>query len=936
MLCFAACFLTPTAVQAQSGIAGVVKDTTGGALPGVTVEARSPALIEKVRTVVTNSEGQYSVIDLRPGTYSVTFTLPGFTTVKRDGIVLEADFTANVNAELPVGELQETLTVSGAAPVVDVQTTQRREVLTAKLLEALPSMRTFSTNTVPSLVRKPDVGGSGAMGHAIMQVYGSTEGMQMLIDGMGMDAGNSTPARYQNFGGFEEISYQLGSGNAEVQSGAVTVSLIAKSGGNQVRGEVVGVYSSKRLQSSNYTSKLKTAGLRVPPGLSKLWDANVSVGGPVKQDKLWYFISWRDWSTNNLIANVFNDDGSQAVQGNHLWDLTGRLTYQLSRNNKITGYYDYSVKNLNNFSLAAGVDPKASLIWNTLPGDAEYQLRWTGTLSNKLLITAGYSEDHYKATWRYQPGVARPSAANPYGDIAKRDLILGTTWGASPQGEQDFAIPYPRMMASVSYVTGDHALKVGAQWGWGSQSQAVVGKNGDIVQQYRNGVPDSVVATNSPTAGLKTEMRNLGLYAQDSWRLDRLTLNPGVRFDYHTNQFPEQKVAAGRFTPARSFPAQSHVIDFKDVSPRLGVAFDLFGDGKTAIKASFGKYPFLETTVTALQFNPLVLSTDTRTWRDLNGDDIAQDNELGPSTNNRFGLRADINPDPNLKRVYSLLESVSIQRELAPGVGLLVSYNRRDYRNLMWINNVAVPFTAYTLVTIPDPRGNGQTLPVYNLLPAYRGLLNGVVSNSDENKRMYDGVDATLSARFSKGTVTVATSTGRLRTVTCEAAAPVVGVSQIGVAAGVAEPNALRFCDQRQYHIPFLTSGRIVWTYDLPYRLTFSGVFQSTPGGTGGIPDKTTIYSVGRNIVPTLTQATVNVALSEPGSQYYPRLNQLDIAAGRRFQVRHVQFEPKIEVFNVLNANPILSEITTFGPALGRPLEVLPPRVLRISANVKF
>jgi hypothetical protein len=200
-----------TAAQAQSAIAGIVRDTSGAVLPGVTAEATSPALIEKVRTVVSDEQGQYRIADVRPGTYVVTFTLPGFTTVRREGIVLEANFTANVSVELRVGAIEETVTVSGAAPVVDVQTTQKRAVLNRELLESLPTGdRSFSTNTVPAILRAADVGGASQMSHNGMTAYGLTANSDILVDGMSIVSGRGSPGFYLNVDAAEESVYQIG------------------------------------------------------------------------------------------------------------------------------------------------------------------------------------------------------------------------------------------------------------------------------------------------------------------------------------------------------------------------------------------------------------------------------------------------------------------------------------------------------------------------------------------------------------------------------------------------------------------------------------------------------------------------------------------------------------------------------------------------------
>jgi hypothetical protein len=929
--------LSPAAAEAQSVIAGVVKDPTGAVMPGVTVEASSPALIEGVRAVATDAEGAYRVVDLRPGLYTVTFTLPGFTTVTRQGIQLESNFTATVNAEMRVGGLEETLTVTGDAPVVDVQSTQQRSVLNRTLLESLPTGdRSFSTNTVPAISRGIDVGGSNQMAHNTMSAYGLVGQQEILIDGMSLLSGRGSPGFYFNIDAAEESVYQVGGGSAEATTGGVTVNMIPRQGGNQFSGNAIAIFSNTDLQGSNYDADLERRGLVQPEHLAKQWDYNASLGGPIKKNKLWFFSSYRNWGVNNFVADSFNADGSQVKEDNMIFAVTNRLTYQITPKNKFTALYDRMHKSLSNDGIGAGIAPEATRVRNN-PLPIAVQGKWTSTVSNKLLIESGFSENNFQQWLKYQPNVVRATcttafascpAGTSYGSIAKQDLITLRQWnavsGSATQGggEEKLIIPAYRIVSSVSYVTGAHALKTGLQYTWGYQSRRVVRMNGDLVQLYRNGAPDSVRTHNSPiwsdelNSGTRTDLDyDIGLYIQDSWRMNKLTLNPGLRVDLLANSFPEQRVPAGRFVGDRNFAEVKDVINWKDVSPRIGVAYDLHGNGLTALKGSVGKYVQLEQSSTALRYNPLVFSSDTRTWRDTNGDDIAQESEMGPSTNTTFGIRRNVNPDEDLRRPYTWLYNIGMQRQLWPGASASVGFNRRTFHRLFITDNLATTHADYALITIPNPLVAGQTLPVYNLSTTKRGLIDELDTNSDSNQQTYTGFDVSFTSRFGRGgTVTAGSSTGRLLTANCE----------------VDDPNALRFCDQTDLDIPMLTTFKVVGNYPMPYGVRLAGVFQSIPGA-----EKPITYSVGRTIIPTLTLTSVNVRLDEPGSSYYDRVNQLDLSVGREFVVGKARLTPKLNIYNVLNVNPVLLETTTFG-ALGRPLTVLPARVVHFNMLVKF
>src|SRR5688572_18340310 len=306
----ASCLTLPSMALAQSAIAGVVRDTSGAVLPGVTVEASSPALIEKVKSGTTNEAGQYRIVDLRPGTYAVAFKLAGLTSVVRDVMVLETNFTAPINVELRVGALEETITVSGESPVVDVQTSSRREVVSQDLIETLPTGRNFQllAGTVPAVSTGVfDVGGSSAMwtGGSLL-VHGSqSRDSRTLIDGMVADAmfsGGQCSCLYDNEAQTQEMAVQVSGGSAENQTAGVLVNRIPKTGGNRFSGEFVGLYANSNLQSDNIDDEIRRRGIQIGDEVYRLYDANYSLGGPIVRDRLWFFVSGRNWAYNNYVA----------------------------------------------------------------------------------------------------------------------------------------------------------------------------------------------------------------------------------------------------------------------------------------------------------------------------------------------------------------------------------------------------------------------------------------------------------------------------------------------------------------------------------------------------------------------------------------------------------------------------------------------------------
>src|SRR6478736_1847694 len=302
----------PTAVYAQASIVGTVKDASGAVLPGVTVEASSPALIERARSVTTNSVGQYSIQDLRPGSYSVTFTLGGFNIVKRDGIELAGTFIATVNADMRVGGVQETVTVSGEAPVVDTTSARTEETIAGKTVAEIPTSRLYSslTQLVPALnVQGNDVGGSQGNVFSVFQIHGGrrNEG-QVLVDGMsGGYQGMGVSGYAPEVGNSQEIVFSLAGGLGEATTGGPQLNIIGKQGGNMFAGSFFINGSGSAFVSDNLSPEQTAKGLSTPLKPKQLWDINPSFGGPIKRDRLWFFATYRYQYNRQTVASMWDN-----------------------------------------------------------------------------------------------------------------------------------------------------------------------------------------------------------------------------------------------------------------------------------------------------------------------------------------------------------------------------------------------------------------------------------------------------------------------------------------------------------------------------------------------------------------------------------------------------------------------------------------------------
>src|SRR5687768_6678360 len=305
--------LLPAAARAQGAIAGLVTDTSGGIVPGVSVEASSPSLIEGARTTVSNDQGRYQIVDLRPGTYTVTFTLPGFRTVVREGIELTTGFTATVNTQMAVGAVEETITVAGAAPVVDVQSVTTQTVMTREILDTVPTGRNIQAIGIlipgtglqvgGGASYNVDVGGSAGMQQSPLAYHGNTNSVQQ-VDGIrfnNMEGAGQYSGMYWNDGMIQEIQYTTSGDSAETQAGGVRINMIPKEGGNSFRGTIFGNYTYDNWHSNNLDQRLIDRGLQSVGKIQRIWDFNPSIGGPILRDRLWFHYSLRNWGVDRTV-----------------------------------------------------------------------------------------------------------------------------------------------------------------------------------------------------------------------------------------------------------------------------------------------------------------------------------------------------------------------------------------------------------------------------------------------------------------------------------------------------------------------------------------------------------------------------------------------------------------------------------------------------------
>jgi hypothetical protein len=931
-------FAAPAA--AQSSIAGQVTDESGGVLPGVTVEVASPVLIEKVRSAVTDTQGRYDITNLRPGEYTVTFTLTGFSSVRRQGLNLPDNFTATANAVLKVGNLQETITVTGESPVVDVQRVQQTQVVSRQLLDVLPTGKSYrSAAGLVTAVRphKQSVADSGPLAQNLNSHGMGTQQTIVLFDGITTNSFIVGQAGYANDAAVQEISYQTTANTADVEVGGLRANLVPRDGGNAFHGGGFFGDLEGKWQADNNSDALKALGLTQQNTTRYSRDVNPWVAGPAMRDRVWFLGSFRRTSNSQIVAQAFYRDGRPGINNISITNATARLTMQVTPHNKVSAHFDRVFRSNPDFVSPGQIVEESSKIFDPKHGMyVTEQLKWTSTIGSRVLFEAGWGQGIYRFLNDARPATKFERGTPEWFTHAPHsDTVLAKTWKSANYGWS--APTRDSIMTSLSYVTGSHNVKAGVDQQWGEYI-STNDQNADLAQIYLNGVPSFVDVSATPNR-VESKLRSeLGIFIMDSWRYKRLTADLGIRFDYFNAYQPAQGLPAGRFVPGREIPVMTCLPCFSfQPAPRLGVAYDLFGNGRTALKGGVYRYNNSPYLVLTQAYSPLNQPADRRTWRDLNGDDIAQDSETGPSNNLNF-LTAKPNrrPAADLRRPWVREYTLGVQHQLVPGVAVSAAWDLRQFRNLIVTRNTLAGPSDYTPFVIANPM-DGTPLTIFRLNDVKRGLIDLVdttATDPDRARQTYTGWEFNVNARLPYG---------------ASAFGGFILERSVSVTCDVNDPNLLRFCDQsgKLYQelgavpaIPYRKNIKFSGSQPLPYGVTVAAAFQSY-GGTGLCTTDCAewlpvTYTVPSGRFPGGQTQSVTVNLASPGTRFVDRWTQLDLSFQKTFKARHVEYQGMLQIFNVTNANSILNQNTSFGPRLGQPLEILTGRVPRLGVQVTF
>jgi hypothetical protein len=1086
--------LLPAAAFAQASITGVVKDSSGAVLPGVTVEAASPVLIEKVRTTVTDGSGQYQIIQLLPGTYTVTFTLPGFSTYRRDKVELSGSFIAQVNGEMKVGELAETITVTGETPLVDVRSAGVQQVVTKEVVDAIPTGRLginlaalqpgiilgagggvgqANTNSLTS----QDVGGTAGDTFTDLAIHGGKPAEQRQTIG-GVSA--ATTIRFgeslsssPSFTAMQEMTVNTSGADASLAGGGVQINYVPRDGGNTFKGLLFFSGANGAMQGTNYSTGTRDAnnvctpaeslfcrGLITQPGaLKKVYDFNPGYGGPILKDKLWFFATARWTEAVNYVPNeypnknfvvgstsptllnattlTYNPDlsgplGETRGGGGYFWEQTLRLSWQASEKDKIGIYYNNKKREYTNGTTNTS---KEALNTTYFFPFSDNLIQWSRPHTNRLLLDAAFWR--HQETWgsrRADDSIADPLAIgitdnNPQTLVPGYVQLIQNYHGRVGATDTPSHNPNYRGNFNVSYVTGSHSWKTGFDLNgarrWANAASVVpysyvvstLANNGvgvgipvpTTLTLRSDGCTDPLIrqvngtlvgghtsiqpGCPTPAAGSPNKVTSEGgAFVQDRWTMDRLTVSLGVRLDWFFSENPAFHLGPSLLTPNRNIDVPKFsTTRYKDWTPKLAAAYDLFGDGRTALKVNAGRYVLGQALVIgglASQPGYNIQLTSSRGWIDNNRNfipdcDLTNPAAQGPTLSGAQNqidtcnapaganlnfydnqLRPNLAVDPDArygwgKRPYSWEFAVAAQHELSTGLAVNGGVFWRSFGNFFVTDNTSATVSDFAKFSItpslipPAPAfAGGETLPdninttdYYSLNPGVlvtnlQGLSKTLFPGSDVIDQWF-GFDVGLSARLPQGIIFQGgLSTGHQTTDFCDVQDPAkAGNNALVEMLG---SNSVASCRMEQNWLPQV---KFLGSYTVPkIDVQIGASFQSIPGieysATYAAPNSdvsrpVALGGMGRLPAGGVPTGTTNVALIQPGTFYGPRFNQIDARLGKVLRFANRRAIVSLDMFNLLNSDTISNASSVYATWLA-PSAVVAPRLMKVSMTFDF
>lgn len=941
-------FLQPAPVMAgQTGatasIVGQVTDEGKGVLPGVTITAVSPALQVPQVVAVTDERGEYRLTPLPIGTYTVEYALAGFSTARREGVRLTAGFTARLDIALEVGSLEETVTVSGAAPLVDVAATSITTHVTRDVLEIIPTGRNHYTSLLelaPGARGDIDVGGSTNNSTPDFRNFGMAEESWQAVEGVSTKTPNiSDSGNFPDFSTIEESAISTMGHDASVPSRGVAINTIIKSGGDEYHGLVMYGGSHDRLESQ------PAAG-----GSLKYRDDTVAqLGGPIVRNKIWFFAGWRLQRQERYVIDCVQPNGERCIRENKSPFLTPKVTYQVNPSHRLVGMAWMNER------IDTAISDGGLTLWsgrrNWGGHDGVVKGEWQGLKGDGMVMSllAGMFYNHS----------GTKCVDETCNMISRRDRATGHLSGLITRAGERNQEERKQIRGNVSWYRpnwagGNHEIKFGGDFfavpanrvqldRGAARNYRLNVRNGDPSDgiQIRSGVADRIEIFNAPVFPDNTG-RYVGLYAADTWTIGRkLTLNLGARYAYDSI-YENAGCREAAPSPADvAFPAtcwdKTQMPIFHSLVPRLRAAYDVTGDGKTVVKGGWGRYVKMRLFDHLQPMANNVVSTAVYRWSDLNGNGDYDPGEVNLDPNGPDFLsltlsgtfssagRGVVNPDE--KQPYTDEYSVQFERQLIPDLAVRVTGLRTRVKDVVRLANRLRPYGAYNtsiMSSDPGPDGvvdtaddPGTSITWYDYPSELAGLAFQQASyvNDPRASETYNSLEIAVSKRLSNNWQFQGSYTATKRH---------IPLTPNEDEFNTLDPNSEIFADNNTWE----WLGRLSGSYLFPYGILASARFEHRSGN----PWARTALLRGGEQVPD-----IEVRVEPIGARRMPNINLLNLRGEKQFRLASgQQLHLRSSLANILNTSVATDVSTLSGPTFGTLTGRVLPRVISFEVEFRF
>ncbi len=906
--------------QTRTGtISGTVRDATAQVLPGVSITLEGAALV--TAQVTTSSDaGLYRFINLPPGDYIIRAELSGFQTISVEAIRVDIARNTALDIAMQLATVAETVTVIGESPLVDVKSTVVGASFDEQLLAEVPSARdvwSVLEHQAPGVTTsRLDVGGSETGLQAVFSARGTNwQQNSYYLNGVNVTcpAALGASGYYYDFDSFEEVQVATGSHPASVNAPGVFLNMVTKTGGNEFRGGGTYYYQNSSTQGDNLTDELRQQGAS-RGDFDYLSDANAQLGGPIVKDKSTFYFSWRDERVHRFVS------GFPEVESTDMWQFLIKNNTQINNKNRVGVEWHHMSYYKPNRDAAANRTPEAT--WIEDDTFDIIQAEWNSTISDTALLDVRFS--HLKV---FFPTFLQPDALGQAGYDAGTNTFFNSHDIEVERDRRRYTMKGDLTWFREQLLNANHEFKFGVEWDW-NPVENVQRAIGDTEIRFRNGAADEVRLRNTPLVS-KESLNQFAFYIDDIVNVGpRVTLKLGLRYDAYEGYLPEQNSEAGTWVGARSFPERRDILDVGSFAPRLGLVLGLEENGRSALKASWGRYYHQFPTGFPNFANQNASLFDTYAWTDLNGDRFFQNGEQGVILSR--GIAAQNLVDPDFIHPHTDEFTVGVEKEFASDLFASATYAKRWGRNLNDSVDVGIPFSAYSPVNATDPGPDGSVgtgddgpvFTVYSMDSAFRGRNQRMLTNPEGFVLDSSAVELVLQKRFSDNWQGLVSYTWLDSETTTRGAAGDGDVAN----AFYENPNNLINAEESKPFWDRPHQFKAVGSYQLPKEFRVSGVIRAQSGA----PYART-FTVGG-----MPQGTVTILAEKNGDSRLESVATADITFGKTFRTGRTSIVPEFSLFNIFNANEITAINTASGANFGRVINFVAPRIFRVGVRVNF